>query len=188
MTTNKLTQLKEAIDLIQAVLEQIPNTSAQKSLQTAQKTYQESLTKAAQSDSTRAEHQNIQAQINQTLKQLDKTQNDLSSQYRKETKQKAQKLIEPVANLILKLNEMYQQRPTISLLTDLIQNAEVQKEIMERSITQFDKPLSFEQIEKVNQIVQNASKKIHKAYDYAEELYSGRQTAPTSNSIKKVSP
>ena len=83
---------------------------------------------------------------------------------------------------------MYQKRPTLTLLADLLQNSENQREIMSRALSQFDKDLTYDQIVKVSDIIQDAHDKVAKAYNYAEEIYSGRKNIPTSNMIKKVAP
>ena len=81
---------------------------------------------------------------------------------------------------------MYQKRPTVTLLADLLQNAEKQRTIMIRANDQFKKDLTPDQILKVAEIMNTAYQKISKAHDYAEGIYSGRQTFPTNNNIKRI--
>ena len=81
---------------------------------------------------------------------------------------------------------MYQKRPTVGLLADLLSQAETQRAIISRALEQFKKPLSFDQTKKVSQIIKDAFEKINKLYDYAEEIYAGRQSIPATNAIKRV--
>ena len=69
-----------------------------------------------------------------------------------------------------------------------MQRSQDQEGIIKRALEQYQKPLTFDQIKQVDNIIHEAAGKITKAYNYAEDLYSGRQNMPSNNSIQRISP
>lgn len=128
----------------------------------------------------------ISDQAKKAQTDLTKVQNMLLSQEIEQMKKNNNELLKKANDLVSKQNEMYQKRPHISLLSDLFQNSELQRQVIQRAINQFNKNLSFEQAQTVTDIIQKAYAQIKQAHDYAEEIYSGRQSVPTGNIITKA--
>ncbi len=183
-----VTKLSNLLKQTEQQLNETPDTNAQRGLKTAELMYQSLSSMLLQEDLTATQYQYIADQANKASTDLSVTQTALFAQNIQNIKKKAADLVKPTNDLILKLNEMYQKRPTLTLLADLLQNSENQREIMSRAIKQFDKDLTYDQIVKVADIIKDAHDKVAKAYNYAEEIYSGRKNIPTSNTIKKVAP
>lgn len=178
-------RVQEYLQKIEQELEQVPSAVAQNTFKTAQITHQNLSEMIQQQELNTTQYQYIATQAEKNFESLQKAEKALLQQQIQNTKDKAANLMPSAQDAILKLNEMYQKRPTMTLLADLLQNAENQRGIMERAIDQFKKDLTFEQTTKVADIIQSAYNKIMKAYNYAEEIYSGRQSTPNSNTIKR---
>lgn len=183
-----LMNLSKIVDEVKQQLNETPDTNAQKGFKIAELAYQNLSGMIQEADLTSTQYEYITEQSEKALADIKLVQNALFAQNIQNIKKKASDLMPQAHNLILKMNEMYQKRPTLTLLADLLQNSEAQREIMSRALDQFKKDLTFDQIVKVAKIIENAHNKILKAYDYAEEIYSGRQNIPTGNTIKRVTP
>jgi len=183
-----LVKLSSLLKQVEQQLNETPDTNAQRGFKTAEMMYQTLSGMILKEDLKATQYQYITNQSNKALTDLKLIQTTLFAQNVQNIKKKSSDLLKPTNDLILKLNEMYQKRPTLTLLADLLQNSENQREIMSRALKQFDKDLTYDQIVKVADIIKNAHEKVVKAYGYAEEIYSGRQDVPTSNTIKKVAP
>ncbi|MBQ3695672.1 MAG: AsmA family protein [Alphaproteobacteria bacterium] len=170
------------------MVNQTPDINTQKSLKMAETTNQNLTIMLQEENLTTLQYKYIEEQFQKAITDLKIAQDILFQQNVKNMKDKATALLPPANDLILKLNEMYQKRPTITLLADLLQNSENQRSIMERAIDQLKKDLTFDQVTKVTKIIEEAHAKITKAYDYAEEIYSGRQSMPSANIIKRAAP
>ena len=182
-TETSWNQLNEQITQVQQELNKNPDTLAQKELKAAQGIQQMLSTTRQQKDLTLFQYQAMNEQLNLALQHLSVAQSALFKQQLKEIEEQANSLLQPASDLIVAMNELYQKRPTLSLLPELIQNSENERNIMKRAQEQFKKQLSPQQVQKVAQIMQTSYNKIKRAHQYAEELYSGRRITSSSQSF-----
>ena len=195
----KLAEAKqEASDILQKLTSQIlfwpqqltdiPDIETQKTVLTAQN-FQAQLEQALQdSETTQAQYQNLTKQTNKSLADLDKAKARFMEQQKELLHKKGIDKLKQAESLVAQINELHQKRPAINLLVDLLQNTEVQKDIIARAVAQYDKPLTYNQVLQVADIIQEAFDKISKAYTYAEKVYSGRQNVSNSNAIRRTEP
>lgn len=195
----KLAEAKqEASDILQKLTSQIlfwpqqltdiPDIETQKTVLTAQN-FQAQLEQALQdSETTQAQYQNLTKQTNKSLADLDKAKARFMEQQKELLHKKGIDKLKKAESLVAQINELHQKRPAINLLVDLLQNTEVQKDIIARAVAQYDKPLTYNQVLQVADIIQEAFDKISKAYTYAEKVYSGRQNVSNSNAIRRTEP
>ncbi|MBQ4472525.1 MAG: AsmA family protein [Alphaproteobacteria bacterium] len=180
-------ELNRTIDEMSKKLTATPNVLAQKELKSAQLTQGSLKTIMNQEDPlTTLQYQQTLRQIKEGLKYIKKADSILLASQIQDIELQSANLLKPVNEMILKMNEMYQKRPSLSLLADLIQNSENQRGIIERSIKQFKKNLTLQQVQGIANIIKDAHDKVNKAYDYAQELYSGRQTTGSNKIIRNA--
>ena len=179
-------KLYDMINETARLLEETSNVDAQKSLTMSNTTYQNLMAILQEDNLTIQQYQYVTEHSQKAIGDLTEAQKILFNQKVQNAKQKASTFVEPADELLAKLNTMYQKRPTVTVLADLLQNAEKQRTIIKRAVDQFKKDLTFEQVKKISKIIEDAYEKISKAYNYAEEIYSGRQALPTNNNIKRA--
>lgn len=139
-------------------------------------------------DLTTEQYQDIIVQTKKVISALDKAQDAFTKEQKELLQQQSTSLLHKAQNRISQINELYQKRPTLALLADILQGAEDQQAIMQRALEQYKKQLSFTQMKQLANIIQETYDKIEKAYDYAEGIYSGRQNASTNTSIRRQEP
>ena len=180
-------ELDTKINALSQQLLKSPNVSAQKELKATQ-TVQTALKPVMNQlePMTTLQYQQVLRQITEAEKHIQKAESTILNNQIQSIELEAANKLPPVNDMLLKMNEMYQKRPSLSLLADLIQNSENQRAIIERSIKQFKKSLTLKQVQGVAQIIQQAHDKVAKAYAYAQELYSGRQSTGTNKIIRNT--
>ena len=137
---------------------------------------------------TTQQYNQITLQAGQTLSDINKAQMNFTHRQKERFKTNSQQLVKQAEPLVGQMKELYQKRPTLSILADLIQQAEEEVNIMNRALDQYQKNLSFTQIKQVSDIIQKSRDKIGQIYEYAEDIYSGRQSITTNTFINRTSP
>ena len=134
------------------------------------------------------QYRTIDSQIKKVLADLDKAQSSFTREQKGLFQEQGKVLLKQSQDRISQINELYQKRPTLTSLANIIQEAEEQKAIIQRALDQYKKPINFMQIKQVSNIIKEAHKKIETSYDYAEGIYSGRQTVPANTTIRRLEP
>lgn len=181
-------ELEEQVDFWSDQLRASPDIETQKEVVNAQ-VFLDQLAPIIQApDLTQEQYQNITGQLRKVLAALDKAQVSFTSMQKTIFQQQGETLLSQAKDLIAQINDLYQKRPTLTLMADLLQNSEEQEAIIQRALDQYKRPVNFMQLKKIGNIIQEAYDKINKAYDYAEALYSGRQSVPTNSTIRRKEP
>ena len=169
-------------------LSSIPDLEIQKEISIIQ-VFLTKTQEALQADAiTQQQYQNIITEKNKLVTNLEKAQHSFTARQKDTFRQKGSETLTRSTTLISKINELYQKRPALTLLAEILQRSQDQEGIIKRALEQYQKPLTFDQIKQVDNIIHEAAGKITKAYNYAEDLYSGRQNMPSNNSIQRISP
>ncbi len=185
-THNRYNQFIADFNQLEQSLTEIPNATAKKKLMFLGITVPNITKLISNPENSKQEYENISSQLAKLEAEIKTIQELVFKDKIDKLKTGAKALLNPANDAINKMIQMYQKRPTVSLIGDLLKNAQAQQQIITRALEQFQKPLSLSQVEKVSMIIQDAYDKIAKAYDYTEEIYSGRTTAPTQNAITKA--
>ena len=177
--------LNQKIAEVEKEIAKTPDIAAQKEMKQVQLILKALPRATSDKELNLAQYEYISEQASLAMNNIEQAKVILLKQRLEATKKKALDLIPPTNDFILQMNQMYQKRPTLSLLADIIQNSEKQRAILERSATQFKKNLTAEQIYQIADIMQTAYDKVARAFDYANELYAGRQNQ-TTNTINRI--